>query len=698
MSWEDVAHIAAKVRNTVRRGYLLKTYNDKKILRARVKTGHEIENDKIDVMHPVGYVAHVKPGEKTEVLTLDVGGDSSRRVVLCVVGDREYHPQPDEGEGWIYAPGDKALFMRVKKEKEGGGGGGGGSTDGDGGSQDSGRVAGMHWDAKDQKASGQTKETIQIKGDKGQGYSTKGNFDVQASNATQFAAAQHLRKGDWVRQGTEHVGGVIHAQDHVAGGDATVSPVAATLADTNNGLPTNTPDGSKPWSKSKQNGTVSLLDIGARVAAIEAGGGGGGGSGGPVTLTQDVTGSGTGTVPTTVVALQHHPVSPAAPLVDETLRWNGSAWVPSAGVPGPQGPPGPASTVPGPAGPAGPVGPASTVPGPAGPVGPASTVPGPAGPEGPPGPASTVPGPEGPPGPASTVPGPAGPEGPPGPSFPEAPSDGFTYGRLNATWSKAAPLNSPVLTGDPRAPTPAAADNDTSIATTAFVQAALLAAIGTGSVKVIRIRAFTASGTYVPDANLICGIVELVGGGGGGGGSLGSANFTSGAGGGGGGGYAAKAFTKAAVSPSVALTIGAAGTGGAYTSTYGGTGGTTSFGSLCTATGGGGGTYASTYAAIPAGGGPGNGTVGDVATPGANGGGGMLNADASGVWPGGTGGASRFAGGGAGGLTGYASYGFGISGYYGAGGGGASTQNSGNGPSGGNGGAGLIIVTEFCSA
>jgi hypothetical protein len=34
-----------------------------------------------------------------------------------------------------------------------------------------------------------------------------------------------------------------------------------------------------------------------------------------------------------------------------------------------------------------------------------------------------------------------------------------------------APLASPVFTGDPQAPTPAAADNDTSIATTAFVKA-----------------------------------------------------------------------------------------------------------------------------------------------------------------------------------------------------------------------------------
>lgn len=40
-----------------------------------------------------------------------------------------------------------------------------------------------------------------------------------------------------------------------------------------------------------------------------------------------------------------------------------------------------------------------------------------------------------------------------------------------------APLASPVLTGDPKAPTPAGGDNDTSIATTAFVQSTVAAAI-----------------------------------------------------------------------------------------------------------------------------------------------------------------------------------------------------------------------------
>jgi Pectate lyase superfamily protein len=48
----------------------------------------------------------------------------------------------------------------------------------------------------------------------------------------------------------------------------------------------------------------------------------------------------------------------------------------------------------------------------------------------------------------------------------------FTAGVLSAP-AIGASLDSPVFTGDPRAPTPVAGDNDTSIATTAFVQAAL---------------------------------------------------------------------------------------------------------------------------------------------------------------------------------------------------------------------------------
>lgn len=47
-----------------------------------------------------------------------------------------------------------------------------------------------------------------------------------------------------------------------------------------------------------------------------------------------------------------------------------------------------------------------------------------------------------------------------------------------------APIDSPAFTGNPTAPTPAAGDNDTSIATTAFVKTALSAAVSGGVVGV----------------------------------------------------------------------------------------------------------------------------------------------------------------------------------------------------------------------
>jgi hypothetical protein len=72
--------------------------------------------------------------------------------------------------------------------------------------------------------------------------------------------------------------------------------------------------------------------------------------------------------------------------------------------------------------------------------------------------------------------GPAGPPGPPGVVSATAP---LTYDsgtqNISIDLSAYATLASPTFTGDPKAPTPTAGDNDTSIATTAFVQTALAA-------------------------------------------------------------------------------------------------------------------------------------------------------------------------------------------------------------------------------
>lgn len=166
---------------------------------------------------------------------------------------------------------------------------------------------------------------------------------------------------------------------------------------------------------------------------------------------------------------------------------------------GPEGPPGPAGPTgaTGPAGPTGATGPEGPA-GPTGSTGPAGAT-GPAGPTGPAGADSTVPGPTGPAG----ATGPAGPTGATGPAGPTgAPGAGSVnsvngdfgpdislvaseipstpvgtiaatdvQGALAELDTEKAPLASPAFTGNPTAPTPATGDDDTSVATTAFVKA-----------------------------------------------------------------------------------------------------------------------------------------------------------------------------------------------------------------------------------
>ena len=101
------------------------------------------------------------------------------------------------------------------------------------------------------------------------------------------------------------------------------------------------------------------------------------------------------------------------------------------------------------------------------------------------------------------------------------------------TIAELAPLASPTFTGNPTAPTPTAGDNDTSIATTAFVLTALGA-----TVRTVKVQTFTASGTYTPSAGLIAAIIECQAGGGGGGGAAAQAAAgQNGAGGGRAGSY-----------------------------------------------------------------------------------------------------------------------------------------------------------------
>ena len=213
---------------------------------------------------------------------------------------------------------------------------------------------------------------------------------------------------------------------------------------------------------------------------------------------------------------------------------------------------------------------------------------------------------------------------------------------------------------------------------------------GIPSTSVPNIVVFTASGVYTPSPNLLRAIVEVVGGGGGGSGLAATANAVTGCGGGGSGGYSKKTLTAAQIGVSQTITIGAGGAGAVAAATAN-SGGDTSFGALCIAKGGSG------NSGLSAGlGGPVTGAVGDVISAGAPGIHGSQITLGQGNSAAGDGGSSVYGGGGIGaplGANGTSGNGNPASNYGSGGGGGMCT----NGPAcnGGNGSAGVCIITEF---
>jgi hypothetical protein len=250
---------------------------------------------------------------------------------------------------------------------------------------------------------------------------------------------------------------------------------------------------------------------------------------------------------------------------------------------------------------------------------------------------------------------------------------------------------SPTFTGDPKAPTPTAGDNDTSIATTAFVATAV-----TGLIKTVKTQKFTASGTYTPSAGMTFCVIECVGGGGGGGGCGGGASQSYTGGGGGSGGYSRLTALAATIGASKAVTIGAAGTGGGAGANNGTIGGDTSVGALCIGKAGLGGICGSS-ALVPSGGDGGPPGTGDIAAAGMPGNPGFYNtANAAATITASGAGGSSFFGGGAVGIWGGTSSAGNAARAYGSGGSGGSVSGA-NNAAGGNGSAGFVHITEYCT-
>lgn len=225
-----------------------------------------------------------------------------------------------------------------------------------------------------------------------------------------------------------------------------------------------------------------------------------------------------------------------------------------------------------------------------------------------------------------------------------------------------APLASPALTGNPTAPTQAAGNNSTRIATTAYADAAVAA-----GAYAVDIQSFTTAGSHTwtkPAGKTFYKIIGRGGGGSGGGGATNTSGVphSGGAGGGGGGcreivGLLSELGATETVTIPAAALGGAGGVGAAQNGSDGNNGGNATFGSLFTFYGGGGGRRGSNSNVAAAGGGgagaasagglggtlsgaAGGPVAGNSASDavGGSGGRGNLNGGASAEWGGGGGG------------------------------------------------------------
>lgn len=213
----------------------------------------------------------------------------------------------------------------------------------------------------------------------------------------------------------------------------------------------------------------------------------------------------------------------------------------------------------------------------------------------------------------------------------------------------------------------------------------------------VKKQIFIANGTYTPSTGMLYCEIETVGGGGGGGAAVGTAGQIYSGGGGGAGGYSRLLATAATIGASQAVTVGGGGAGGASGSNNGANGNDTSVGSLCIGKGGSGGKFGSS-GQVPLPGAGGVAGTGDLTAAGAPGAAGFYNnAGITTAFPSGNGGSSFFGGGAIGVNSSGAAVAGNNGGNYGGGGSGAAAGNVTANAAGGNGSAGVVWITEYCS-
>lgn len=213
----------------------------------------------------------------------------------------------------------------------------------------------------------------------------------------------------------------------------------------------------------------------------------------------------------------------------------------------------------------------------------------------------------------------------------------------------------------------------------------------------VNVQVFTGNGTYTPTSGMLYCTIECLGGGAGGGGAAGSGTTITAGGGGGAGSYARKTVSAATIGASQTVTVGAAANGGTAGNNNGTAGNDTSVGVICIGKGGsaGAGAAAGTAGAGGLGGVAGTGDFTPTGQPGFT----SYFSAATGVSSqGGAGGSSLYGGGGRSPTAVVGATAGNNATNYGSGGSGGTAHASATNVAGGNGSAGVVIITEYIIA
>jgi len=222
--------------------------------------GGQQKDDRISLAHVEKKKQDRKKGKKQQQAGGQGGGSDGGQSGQSGQsgGQKDYLHEGDSVNTEVRLTKKRIQFFKKTKDSggagaqaaDGGGGAGGGKNRKDGelrGYWDN-ELTNWWWKA-DKDIQNETGQDYTVKADRHIDTQTKQDFKIKADGKTHFTAKEHVRIGNLKRQGNEYLSGIDVAADHVSG-SVSVPPTGRAGEEIITG--------------------VSLLDVGARVTALES--------------------------------------------------------------------------------------------------------------------------------------------------------------------------------------------------------------------------------------------------------------------------------------------------------------------------------------------------------------------------------------------------------------------------------------------